>query len=117
MYAAGLKKVWTWFKRWWWAVLLPPVAILLWLWKLFTPAKLNSTLKAMKENDRLEKERAALEDTHMGELEAEIEEIEHQERIAAGGIAAAYKSEVEELREDPERLREAMMDAGPGEKP
>lgn len=114
-YMAMLKTAWTWIKKWWWAVLLFPITLVVWS---FLKLKEASELEgALRDNLDLEEKRNQRAIAVEGELEDTILKLEEAEAEKQEELTESMEESVAELQEDPEKLRDAMIQAGPGEKP
>lgn len=117
------KTAWPWFKENWWAVLIAPLAILVLGGMLV--ARLFGRGPDVPDPFREADERALEEQrTRARVLEAEkerltrrVEQLEDQTHQLQEALEEALGGRVEDLREDPQRLKDLMVRVGPGEEP
>jgi hypothetical protein len=116
-------KAWPWLKSNWWTLLLMPLALIvlggMLAAKLLNrgPAVIdplrNADERAMEEAET----RARLLETEKLRLVARIDELTAENRSMQEHFERRLAEEAEGLRNDPERLRQLMLRAGPGRKP
>ncbi len=113
-----LTKGWPWLKENWWATLLLPVMALvaggmavLKKRPVVVDVMENADAKALEESNlrikALEEERTALQG-RLGQIQAKYEALQ-------ADFEARLIQEVDDMRKDPNRLRDAMIRAGRGE--
>lgn len=110
---AFLKKAWEWLKRNWMWVLLPVGILLLLLGIKPRPKVVGSQLHGAADaanKARAEAERKAAEAQAARDAEVKRIEAEHAESIKK--LTDAQKKTVEELRTDPEKLNEYLLNVG-----
>jgi uncharacterized membrane protein len=113
-------KGWPWIKENWWALLLLPVMLLVGLgmgalWLMRRPPQAvvvdpveAADARALAESTRREKELAEERDR----LAEQLKGIQEEYAKLRSEFESRLADEVEALRQDPERLREAMLRTG-----
>lgn len=112
-------KGWPWLKENWWAILLFPLAILIWAMSFFRPkVVVHDPTKEADERAKVEVGlRAKVEELERRRLARKVTQLEMENAQLAAGREAQLGEVVEELRKDPEKLKDLMVRVGPGDKP
>ncbi len=109
---------WPWLKKNWWAVLLAPLALLIFVLMFFMRGRQGVVLDPLAEaNERAEEERRLRErglQKERDDLAKRVQELEAEHEAQQEHIENRVREEVQALREDPEKLRELMLRVGPG---
>lgn len=112
---------WPWLKKNWWAVLLAPLALLIFALMFLMRGKTGLVLDPLREADeRAEFEaevRAKALTKERDRLKARVAELEAENQAQQEHMERRIQDEVQALRENPEKLRELMLGVGPGSKP
>lgn len=113
-----IKEGWPWLKANWWVLLILPLAALVALGMLVM--RVLGTRTVVIDPTEEADERARVEEyTRSRQLEverdrlaAELEDLRAEHASLREHFEQRLADEVQELRDDPERLRQAMLDAG-----
>jgi hypothetical protein len=114
-----LTKGWPWLKENWWVLLLLPLLLLtgltIVLYDLTRSVQVVDPLREADARARREAEaRAQALQAEKERLEAELSDIRSKYQELEDKFAQRLADEVEVLRNDPEKLRQAMLAAGRG---
>lgn len=113
-----LCKIWGWLKKYWkW--LLFPVGIVLGILALVNKDRIKDVVapEAVKaEEDRIKHELEARKRAEQAEQErkAAVEELERRHADTLEKLTEGQKAQVEELRENPDKLNEFLIGVGKG---
>lgn len=111
-------QAWPWIKKNWWAVLLAPLSLIIFILMFFARGRTGVVLDPLREADERAREeaevRARLLEKEKADLAKKIGELEAVNRANQEHFERRVEEEIESLREDPERLRELMLRTGPG---
>lgn len=115
-----LAEGWPWLKEYWWVVLLLPLFLIVAV-AMFAKGRpvvnVVEPLRGADDRARIEAEtRVRQLETEKKRLESELELIRGRYTELQAQMEAGLATRVDALREDPEKLREAMLAAGRGKR-
>jgi hypothetical protein len=115
-----LKTGWPWLKENWWVLLLLPfialVAVGVFLWSRPRGVTIVEPLSEADERAKIEHDvRVKQLEAEKKRLQSELDEIHGRYEALKVTFEGRLQAKVEELRADPEKLRQAMLAAGRGQ--
>ena len=114
-------EAWPWIKENWWAVLLAPVAIIIFVLMFLAKNRGGLVLDPLGPADERAKAEAEIRTRKLAEekkqLDSRVAELEAENRAQQEHMERRVEEEVTALQNDPERLAELMRRVGPGSKP